>query len=60
MRQILDANGNVKFYINDLSTETQVLSPQGELLYRYIKATGQTLDKNGNLYMRGNIVLGLR
>lgn len=60
MKQILDATGRLKYLINDTPSETQVLSPNGELLYRYVKATNQTLDKYGSLYMTGNIVLGLQ
>ena len=59
MKPILDASGNVKYYINETSSETQVLDPQGNLMYRYVKAMDQTLDSRGNLYMRGNIILGL-
>ena len=60
MSQILDAQGNVIYHLNDTGSEIQVLSANGQLMYRYVKASNQTLDSSGNLVMRGNIILGLR
>ena len=60
MRQILDSSGMLKYNIMDTQKEILVLAANGDLVYRYIKDTDQTLDHRGQLVMRGNIVLGLK
>ena len=60
MKTILGADGSVKYMVTDAGSELIIQDGKtGELLYKYIKASDQTLRADGSLYMYGNVLLDL-